>query len=119
MAAALLLAPMPFARAAEAAPRSAANARAGADIPASTPELLERAVAEGALDPPTAGLYLAYAMAEPAKLPARFRSQAPWRGTVPLLDLRTSIRRDPSDPALAGAARVLDAASGPEPGARA
>lgn len=118
MVAALLLPPMLFARAADAGPRPGARPRTGAGIP-STPELLDRAVAGGGLDPAAAGLYLAYAMAEPAKLPASFRSPAPWRGTLPLLNLRNAIRRDPSDPMLAGAARVLETGSGPEPGARA
>jgi hypothetical protein len=106
MLAGLLLSPLTFARAAEAAPRPAAHPRAGAGIRSATPELLGRAVARGELDPSTAGLYLAYALAAPARLPASFRSQAPWRATLPLLNLRASIRRDPRDPALATAARV-------------
>lgn len=119
MVAALLLAPIPFARVAVAASRPAADPRTGAGIHPSTPELLDRAVAAGALDHSTAVLYLAYAMAVPARLPASFRSTAPWRATLPMLNMRDSIRRHPDDPALAGAARVLEAASGPEPGARA
>lgn len=115
----LLLPPLLVARVGEAAPRAAANPRASAGIRSSTPELLGRAVARGELDPSTAGLYLAYALALPARLPAAFRSPDPWRGTLPLLNLRSSIRRDPSDPALATAAKVLDAASGPRPHARA
>lgn len=114
----LLLPPSLFALAAEAVPRPTVQARAGGSIPASTPELLDRAVAGGELDPSTAGLYLAYAMADPAKLPASFRSSAPWRGTLPLLNLKNTIRRDPSDPTLASAARVVDAGAGPGSGAR-
>ena len=99
MLAGLLMSSLTFARAAEAAPRPAAHPGAGAGIRSATPDLLGRAVARGELDPSTAGLYLAYAMAAPARLPASFRSQAPWRATLPLLNLRASIRRDPSDPA--------------------
>lgn len=115
MLAGLLLSPLLLTRAAEAAPRPAEHPRAADGIRLATPELLGRAVARGELDASTADLYLAYALAAPARLPASFRSRAPWRGTLPLLNLRTSIRRDPSDPALATAAGVLD--SGPEAGA--
>ena len=117
MLAGLLLPPLLFTRAAEAAPRPAVHPRAADGIRSSTPELLDRAVALGELDPSTAGLYLAYALAAPARLPASFRSRAPLRATLPLLNLRASIRRDPSDPALATAARVLEVASAPEAGA--
>jgi hypothetical protein len=113
----LLLPSLLFTRAAEAAPHSAAHPRAAAGIRSATPELLGRAVARGELDRSTAGLYLAYALAAPARLPASFRSSAPWRATLPLLNLRTSIHRDPSDPALATAAGVLEAASSPGAGA--
>jgi hypothetical protein len=118
MIAGLLLPPLLVARVAEAAPRPATHPRVGAGV-RSTPELLARAAARGELDSSTAKLYLAYALAEPARLPRAFRSPAPWRGTLPLLNLRSSIRRDPGDPALATAAEVLDATSGPGAGARA
>ena len=117
MLAGLLLPPLLFTRAAEAAPLPAVHPRGADGIRSATPELLGRAVARGELDPSTAGLYLAYALAAPARLPASFRSRAPWRATLPLLNLRTSIRRDPSDPALATAAGVLEAASEPGAGA--
>ncbi len=117
MIAGLLLPPLLVARVAEAAP-PATHPRVGAGV-RSTPELLARAAARGELDSSTAKLYLAYALAEPARLPRAFRSPAPWRGTLPLLNLRSSIRRDPGDPALATAAEVLDATSGPGAGARA
>ena len=101
MLAGLLLPPLLLTRAAEAAPRPAEHPRAADGIRSAAPELLGRAVARGELDASTAELYLAYALAAPARLPATYRSRAPWRGTLPLLNLRTSIRRDPSDPALA------------------
>jgi hypothetical protein len=53
-----------------------------------TPDLLDRAVATGSLDRATADLYLAYALVDHERLPARFVSEVPWDGTVPLLRLR-------------------------------
>jgi hypothetical protein len=53
----------------------------------STPSLIEAAVGSGAIDRATADRYLAYALSDPARLPTRFRSSVPWRGTLPLLAL--------------------------------
>ncbi len=73
-----------------------------AGVPASTtPELLADAVAGGDLDQATADRYLAHALGDHTKLPARFRSAAAWEGTVPLLRLQERVARMPK-----GAARL-------------
>ena len=57
----------------------------------STPELIERAEASGLVDRHRADLFRAYALARPGRLPARFRSDAPWDGTPVLLRLRRDL----------------------------
>lgn len=59
----------------------------------STPQLLDQAVAEGRLDEEEAALYLAYALANDDKLPAAYRSDVPWHGTLPLLKLQETLPR--------------------------
>ncbi len=59
----------------------------------STPQLLDQAVAEGRLDEGQAALYLAYALADDDKLPAAYRSDVPWHGTLPLLKLQETLPR--------------------------
>jgi Divergent InlB B-repeat domain len=58
-----------------------------------TPELIERAERGGQLDPSRADLYRAYALAAPERLPAAFRSAAPWDGTLTLLEVRRDLPR--------------------------
>jgi plastocyanin len=60
----------------------------------STPQLIERAVAAGTLDRSTGNLYLAYALGAHRKLPASYRSDIPWDGTLPLLRLRQGLARE-------------------------
>src|SRR5919106_4024475 len=62
----------------------------------STPELLNRAVARGRLDRPTADRYLALAFSDHRRLPDRFVSDVPWDGTLPLLKLRERLARMPA-----------------------
>ena len=75
-------------------PPAGAGSTGGADrvrsfSPAgSTPALIEAAVARGEIDRATGDRYLAAALVNPAALPARYRSDVPWRGTLPLLDLQ-------------------------------
>jgi hypothetical protein len=57
-----------------------------------TPQLLNRAVADGSLSRVQADRYLLYALGGDDRLPAAYRSTAPWRGTLPLLHLRHRIR---------------------------
>jgi hypothetical protein len=66
-----------------------AGAPAGA---LSTPQLIEAAQAKGQIDRGTANLYLAYAFADPGRLPAEYHSHVPWDGTLPLLRLRESVK---------------------------
>lgn len=58
----------------------------------STPGLIEASRAKGELDQDTANLYMAYALTDYEKLPARFRSNVPWDGTLPLLHLREKVQ---------------------------
>jgi hypothetical protein len=70
---------------------AAAPALARAQAP--TPELIERAEQGGQLDRSRADLYRAYALAAPERLPAAFRSTAPWDGTLTLLEVRRDLPR--------------------------
>jgi hypothetical protein len=65
----------------------------GAEDPSrpSTPRLLNRAVADGSVSRTQADRYLLYALGGDDRLPPAFRSSAPWRGTVPLLQLHRRI----------------------------
>ena len=56
-----------------------------------TPELIERAEQGGQLGRSQADLYRAYALAAPERLPAAFRSAAPWDGTLTLLEVRRDL----------------------------
>jgi hypothetical protein len=58
----------------------------------STPKLIEVALDNGEIDQDTANLYLAYALGDYEKLPARYRSNAPWDGTLPLLHLQEALK---------------------------
>ena len=64
-----------------------------------TPDLIDRAERAGQVDKSRAHLYRAYAIAAPEKLPAAFRSDAPWDGTLTLLRVRRDL------PALRASAR--------------
>ncbi|MGH2661891.1 MAG: hypothetical protein ACRDH8_03590 [Actinomycetota bacterium] len=57
-----------------------------------TPDLIERAVERGSIDRETGALYLAYALLDHERLPAGYRSEVPWDGTLPLLQLRRDAR---------------------------
>jgi hypothetical protein len=56
-----------------------------------TPQLIERAVARGEIGSDRAALYLAYALRAPEKLPAAYRSDVPWQGTLPALRLQEAL----------------------------
>lgn len=81
---------------------------------ASTPELLDRAIAAGELAPDTAARYLAYALGDPSRLPEAYRSEAPWRGTLPLLELEDRLARPGASGRAAADAIWGEAASGAE-----
>ncbi|MGI9081708.1 MAG: InlB B-repeat-containing protein [Thermoleophilaceae bacterium] len=68
--------------AADAAPKQAA-----------TPQLIERDARAGKIERDTATLYVAYALGRPGKLPATYRSDTPWDGTLPLLRVREAVKR--------------------------
>src|ERR671918_1417917 len=77
----------------------------------STPELLNRAVARGGLDRPTADRYLAVALSDHRRLPDRFVSDVPWDGTLPLLQLRERLARMPAGHDRSAIAEALAAGS--------
>jgi Divergent InlB B-repeat domain len=70
---------------------AALPALAHAEAP--TPELIQRAERGGQLDRSRADLYRTYALAAPERLPAAFRSRAPWDGTLTLLQIRRDLPR--------------------------
>ena len=72
-----------------------AGAPALARAKPATPELIERAEQGGQLGRSRADLYRAYALAAPERLPAAFRSAAPWDGTLTLLEVRRNLPRLP------------------------
>lgn len=57
-----------------------------------TPQKIETARVAGQIDKDQAALYLAYALRDFQKLPPEYRSDVPWDGTLPLLQLRQSIQ---------------------------
>jgi hypothetical protein len=58
-----------------------------------TPDLIQRAEDAGRLDRSRADLFRAYAIAAPERLPAAFRSDAPWDGTLTLLQIQRDLPR--------------------------
>src|ERR671918_1622633 len=77
----------------------------------STPDLLDRAVARGRLDRPTADRFLALAFSDHRRLPDRFVSDVPWDGTLPLLHLRERLARMPPGHDRSAIAEALAAGS--------
>ena len=78
----------------------------------STPELLERARSQGEIDPGTADLYLARILAgrgSSADVSARFQSNRPWDGTLPLYRLRQRVASQPDSAARSATAAALAA----------
>ena len=57
-----------------------------------TPQKIEAARLAGKISPDEAALYLAYALRDYQKLPAEYSSDAPWDGTLPLLQLRQTLK---------------------------
>jgi hypothetical protein len=59
----------------------------------STPELIERAATTGRVGHDRATVLLAQALGDPARLPAAYRSDAPWEGTTVITRLRRDVPR--------------------------
>src|SRR3990172_7388639 len=59
-----------------------------------TPELILQALETGQIDADTANLYLDYALGDFEKLPQEYRSDAPWEGTLTLLNLTEALRSE-------------------------
>jgi hypothetical protein len=90
-AALLALAPLAVALALPAG----AAAAAAATKPA-TPELIEQAQQRGEVDGARATQLRAYALAAPEKLPSRYRSKAPWDGTLTLRRIHRALPKLPA-----------------------
>ena len=93
------------------APPSVAAPPADRDLP--TPGLIERAVDRGEVSRDDGRLHLANALRRPERLPARFRSDVRWDGTLPLLRLRHELTRMPRGQKR----RQIEEAVGPTPSA--
>lgn len=64
----------------------------GQQIPAlSIPDLIEAALAKGEITAEQRLLYLAYALYEPVSLPEQYRSDVPWRGTMYVREIKTTV----------------------------
>jgi len=74
---------------------SAATRAEGTGERLSTPQLIERAEARGEIGTRQASLYLAYALAAPDKVPAAYRSDVPWRGTLYAMRLQEALETMP------------------------
>jgi hypothetical protein len=70
-----------------------------------TNQLIAQAVNRGEITESTGALYLTYAFTAPEQLPATYASTTPWDGTLPLLELKRTLKRLPAD----SAARAADA----------
>ena len=81
-------------------PAAAASGAPGASLDEgkSTPELIDESVKSGEINRSRGDLYLAYAFSDYERVPAKYRSEAPWHGTVPLLRLNQRVARMPSGP---------------------
>jgi hypothetical protein len=82
--------------------------------PPSTPELLDQARERGEIDAATADLFLARIFAGRGRgdaVPARFQSDAPWHGTLPLFLLRQRLAARPDTPAKTDAEVALAAST--------
>lgn len=89
---------------------------AGATEPESelpTPALIERALRRGSIDQTRRNLFLAYAFGRPEKLPEAYRSDVPWEGTAPLLELQRAQRAMPPGPARSEIGEILSGETGP------
>jgi hypothetical protein len=107
-----------FLVAALAVPISAATASSPVAPPepthrAATPVLIEEARRGGGISRFRADLYLAYALAAPGRLPAAYRSEAPWHGTLPLLRLRGRIAKMPEGWRRTRLKNVIEASAAP------
>jgi hypothetical protein len=57
----------------------------------STPDLIDQSLTAGQISEGQRILYLAYAVYEPASLPAQFRSTVPWRGTSTVQEIKKTV----------------------------
>jgi hypothetical protein len=78
----------------------------------STPALIDRDVAKGRISRAEGARFLTYALTAPNRLPLDYRSDTPWDGTVPLLELQRtapSLGRGPAARAVrAGLKQITD-----------
>jgi hypothetical protein len=80
---------------------SAPSTHARVRVRPTTPELIARAVAAGRITQSDGASYLTWAFTAPGRVPAAYRSDTAWDGTVPLLQLTRMATTLPAGPALA------------------
>ena len=81
-----------------------------------TPELIDAAVTSGEITEAQGALYLTWAFSAPARVPAAYVSDTPWRGTIPLLELQQELPELGDAPAANAARAALRGATFACPG---
>jgi hypothetical protein len=92
-------------------PHAGAQTAATAAVEPATPDLIASAVDRGEITEAQGALFLSYAFTAPDQVPEAYRSSTPWSGTLPLLELKRTLKRLGAVPAAAEARSVLRASS--------
>ena len=92
-------------------PHAGAQTTATAVVEPATPDLIASAVDRGEITEAQGALFLSYAFTAPNQVPEAYRSSTPWSGTLPLLELKRTLKRLGAVPAAAEARSVLRATS--------
>ena len=90
-------------------PHAGAQTAATAAVEPATPDLIASAVDRGEITESQGALFLSYAFTAPEQVPEAYRSSTPWSGTLPLLELKRTLKRLGAEPAAAEARSVLRA----------
>lgn len=92
-------------------PHAGAQTTAAAVVEPATPDLIASAVDHGEITEAQGALFLSYAFTAPDQVPEAYRSSTPWSGTLPLLELKRTLKRLGAVPAAAEARSVLRSTS--------
>jgi hypothetical protein len=92
-------------------PQAGAQTAATAEVEPATPDLIASAVDRSEITEAQGALFLSYAFTAPDQVPEAYRSSTPWSGTLPLLELKRTLKRLGAVPAAAEARSVLRATS--------
>ena len=92
-------------------PHAGAQTSATDVVEPATPDLISSAVDRGEITEAQGALFLSYAFTAPDQVPEAYRSSTPWSGTLPLLELKRTLKRLGAEPAAAEARSVLRATS--------